>query len=125
MKLLKDFPLDTWIETADNPADGPCEVKIVWVDQTGTYGTALIKNTSSDKVETLDIGWELSNKEDIFKGKLFRPIIAHATVTLCLNCETLIVNPKIFSANDGVGELHFCDGCDKGMDLVLEIRRQP
>lgn len=131
MKMLKDFPLDEWIQTADKPSLQTLHwlyiIKITWMDQTGTYGTALIKSSlGEEKDRSTDIGWELSSRETpimlnekqklLFKGKLYRPIIARATVTLCLNCEKLVVKPHVFSVNNGEGELHFCDVCTQEME---------
>lgn len=49
-KLLKDFPLDAWMDAADccEYCDAKTAVKVVFVDDSGTFGGKRGKRTKTD-----------------------------------------------------------------------------
>lgn len=60
MKLLKAFPFDTWIQTADNPSllDPPLcwlyLVKITWMNQTGVKPHVFSVNNGEAELHLCD-----------------------------------------------------------------------
>lgn len=140
-KLLKDFPLNSWIDAADT-----CEfcgrkyaIKITETDKSGKFG-----NVTWRIYHTLDCperfneeeeiifspgeyeegedfaGWDFRKNTITILGMTFKPLKSRANIGPCLICEKLVVRvPLILFIGQGkLGELDFCFTCAKEKGIL-------
>ena len=144
-KLLKDYPLDEWIEAADGCefCRAKYQVRITFVDETGTFGDVAYRIThSQDCPERFDImspgvdtsngvnvdiaGWTYKKKPITFQDLELYPLESRANIGPCLICDKLVVGvPLILFINEGRGgELNFCFGCAAEKGILREALRK-
>lgn len=132
-KLLRDYPLNKWIDAADRceSCGARYQVKVTYVDETGSFGDVEWKvdhipdcpeglDYDSDIIgihqEGFDIaGWEYMDKPFTLKARHFYfenlkedlelyPLKSRANVGPCLLCGKLIVRiPLILFIDEGRG----------------------
>jgi hypothetical protein len=140
-KQLKDYPQDEWMEAADG-----CEfcgakhmVKIAEVDETGNFGTVIIKTEHRedcpelfddpapvrDPIEEQEdyAGWEFVDKPYALLGKEYYPLSSRANIGPCLECGKLVVGvPLILFLDKGRGgELDFCFECAEKLGILKAL----
>ena len=139
-KLLKDYPLNEWMDAADGCefCKAKYQVKITFVDETGNFGDVVTRIThEEDCPERYDqgpdyspvhigdydsAGWAYKEKPITFRGLEFYPLEWHANIGPCLICEKLVIRaPLILFIDQGRGgELNFCFGCVEEKGILKE-----
>ena len=142
MKLLKDYPLNQWIDAADGCeyCGAKYDVNITWVDETGNFGEVLTRirhsedcperydiDTGFDRGENLShdvAGWTFKKQTISIKGKTFTPLASRSNIGPCLNCEKLVVGcPLLLFIDQGRGgELDFCWSWAKELGILDQLK---
>jgi hypothetical protein len=137
-KLLKDFKLNEWFEAADGceVCGGKAEVMVTHVDDTGTFGMVewhidhkadcpeVYGGDEEDSVAVQAVqdfaGWEFMSEPFTFHGRQYYALKSRANIGPCLNCGKLVIGvPLILFIGEGRrGELDFCWGCVKRLDIM-------
>ena len=139
-KLLKDYPLDEWIEAADGCefCKAKYQVRITSIDPDENVGDVAYRIThAKDCPENYELqggydpvlvassdvaGWEYSQKPVTFRGMELYPLKSRLNVGPCLLCEKLVIRvPLILFIDQGRGgQLDFCFSCVEEKGILKE-----
>jgi len=144
-KLLKDYPLNEWIEAADGCeyCKAKYQVRITWIDPEENVGDVEYRirheedclgkydlrgvEILEDDVDADIGGWTYMEKAIAFRGLNLYPLKSRANLGPCLICEKLVVGvPLILFIDEGRGgELNFCFGCAEEKGILREVLNKP
>jgi len=134
-KLLRDFPLNKWMEAADgcDVCGAKYKVKVTHV-YTGDFGEVEWVITHKPdcpedpgtESDWDNAGWQFMPKPFTFHGKLYYPLKSRANIGPCLSCGKLIIGvPLILFINKGQGgTLDFCFNCAKQLSITKMLKRR-
>ncbi|MDH5203434.1 MAG: hypothetical protein OEW69_09270 [Nitrospirota bacterium] len=138
-KLLKDYPLNQWLEAADGCqyCKKAYQVRVTWVDESGNYGDLEIKEQHEKScIEQFEpeshsprwdtAGWEFTEKEVTILEHTFRPIKLRMNVGPCVHCWKLVVGiPLILFIDEGKGgEIDLCFSCAEKLGVLDQLKKK-